>query len=268
MIIGFVDLVGSTDYKRVHGRDVGGERIQRRLQDLDTGLSAVESVLRLGPYQGDGFLFVGYQKVAIEVLRRALELQETWDGPDLLARITLGIGVPNWNGPAWSAESSLIGSAPDVVARLQAVCPPQAVVIDEGLHVLLKEHPRLRARAIKGETTLKGWGNEPYWVISVANLSERSDLMSMPEAKIQSTNGRFVWVVSATVIIFGALVVAGYVSSFQQEHVRLKQDQKELTTIQGTQLMDTAVIKQQIIGINEKLAEQGRKLDELLRRGK
>ena len=92
--------------------------------------------------------------------------------------------------------------------------------------------------------------------------------MSMPEAKIPSTNGRFVWVVSATVIIFGALVVAGYVSSFQQEHVRLKQDQKELTTIQGTQLMDTAVIKQQIIGINEKLAEQGRKLDELLRRGK
>lgn len=177
MVIAFVDVVGSTEHSERYGA-AGVGAIVETLEKFETALrgnghvrtvddrvSVVEPAMRLGPPQGDGFLLVGDDADAANMLTRAIDAQQDI-ATVLPVRITLGIGEPVWVGPPRTATSTVVGRTVNIVARLQAACPPRGIALEEGMHAKLSDFPALRQRAIRHEVTLKGIAAPvTYWTI-------------------------------------------------------------------------------------------------------
>ena len=169
MLLGMLDAVRSTD-RAEHEGFAATERLQAQLQALSVLILRVAPTERwIGEFQGDGFLFAADEGHALPLLVALLTLQrEPWAHPDWVPlRVSLALGAPVWQGPAWEPASTFTGRDVMLVARRLEVCPSGGLVIDDSLHRRLREHqPALRAMFVQKDEALQGVdGIERCWVM-------------------------------------------------------------------------------------------------------
>ena len=166
----FADLVGSTELsRRMDPEDLS--RLVRQYQDACAGAIARFDGF-LAKFMGDGVLaYFGYPQAHEDNAERAARaglaiveaVQRIGDGT-LAARIGISTGlvvVGEIIGSGPSAEQTIVGDTPNLAARLQALAPPNAVLIGGMTRRLLGElfeYDFLGEHELKGiETPIGAW---------------------------------------------------------------------------------------------------------------
>ena len=172
----FCDLVGSTSLStRVDPEDL--RDLMRSFQERAAAQIAHFDGF-IARYMGDGILvYFGYPRAheddAERCVRAALGIVEACAG--LGAEVRLGIAtglavVGDLIGAGASEERTVVGEAPNLAARLQALAPPGGIVISQATLDLL--HGRFDVEAL-GPRALKGFGDPvPAFAVKGARDAE------------------------------------------------------------------------------------------------
>lgn len=162
----FVDLVGSTELSRRLDPEEMREIIQTYQNTVAGEVSRFEG--HVAKYMGDGVLaYFGWPRAQEDAAERAVRVGlavtaavgglEAPDGEPLAARVGVATGavvIGELVGSEEARERAVVGEAPNLAARLQALAQPGTVVVAEGTRHLVGD---LFAMRDLGLTDLKGY---------------------------------------------------------------------------------------------------------------
>ena len=216
MLLGMLDAVRSTDRAEREGF-AATERLQAQLHALSVLILRVAPTERwIGEFQGDGFAFAADERHALPLLVEFLKLQrESWTHPEWLPlRVSLALGAPIWQGPAWEPASTFTGRDVMLVARRLGACPPSGLVIDDSLQRRIREHqPALRALFVQREEEFQGVeGIERYWTMGEVGQAVMNGTRGLSWATLGKA-------VAAAAVI---LLLSGMVWANNRQHERFE----------------------------------------------
>jgi class 3 adenylate cyclase len=166
----FVDVVGSTALKVEQGDSTGAAEVANKLNKIEAALvKADPTAKRHGPSEGDSFLLIGSNTLALfkaAVNFQALEM--VWNS-SMSVRISVGRGafeaMPDGN------FQSLRGSSIDMARRILEYCNPFGVVITEYVREIVRS-AGLGGSLTRCEEELKGFGLEVFYTTGKEDRKE------------------------------------------------------------------------------------------------
>lgn len=274
MIIVFADVADHTAHLQRVGDAQGRADVTRTLAAIETALGTGGTLTRPNAPAGDGIVLLGASGITPGVLAQAVLYQQFAESP-LRARLSIGLGEPEWTGVPWADGSTVTGSEVNLIARILGECDPGGLVVTSEVYgQFLLKHPRLREGAHRRAARLKGFA-EPVTFWAIPTQRDRPMSEESSERLGRSRNGisqKWLLGILTTLVFAGG---AGWLTFIQAQIEEVRSEQVKERAAGSETKTDTAVIKgkvdraeKDLQEIKQDQREQGKKLDELLRRVK